>query len=82
MNQYILVQLCLVHLSWVQVPCFGSHSCALSPVALSSQYKADVARPDALYLDHACVRSLSDAVGSINPINLETMYKGLHLRIE
>ena len=47
MNQYGLIQLCQAHLPWVQAPCSGLHLRTLGPVALSWQYKADVARPDA-----------------------------------
>ena len=47
MNQYGLIQLCQAHLPWVQAPCLGLHLCTLGPIALSWQYKADVARPDA-----------------------------------
>ena len=82
MNQYSLIQLCQAHLPWVQAPCLGLHLCTLGPVALSWQYKADVARPDAWYLDIENARSLGDAVGPINPMNLKTTYEGLHLRIE
>ena len=82
MNQYGLIQLCQAHLPWVQAPCSGLHLCTLGPVALSWQYKADVARPDAWYLDLENARSLGDAVDPINPMNLEATHEGSHLRIE
>ena len=47
MPEYALIQLSQAHLPWVQAPCLGLHLHTLGLVALSWQYKADVARPDA-----------------------------------